>query len=57
MLDAPRIMDKLIGAGLIVIAAGAHNAARSEGPPEGVVKWANSFPLAALEWTAAHRGC
>jgi hypothetical protein len=50
-------MDKRISAGLIVIAACAHNAARSDAPPEGVVKWANSFPLAAQElcsWERNH---
>jgi hypothetical protein len=50
-------MDKLISAGLIVIAACAHGSARSDAPPEGVVKWANSFPLAAQElcsWERNH---
>jgi hypothetical protein len=50
-------MDKLISAGLIVVAACAHSTTRPEAPPEGLVKWANSFPLAAQElcgWERDH---
>jgi hypothetical protein len=50
-------MDKLISAGLIVVAACAHGSPKSEGPPEGVAKWASSFPLAAQElcsWERDH---
>ena len=50
-------MEKLISAGLIVVAACAHGSTRPEAPPEGLVKWANSFPLAAQElcsWERNH---
>jgi hypothetical protein len=43
-------MHKLIPVGLVVVAACAHGSARTpDAPPEGLVSWANEFPLAAQE--------
>ena len=51
-------MDKLITAGLVVVAACAHSSARApDAPPETLVSWANEYPLAAHElcgWVSHH---